>query len=163
MIKHIYIILLLLTIISCNKKEDFNSSLTKYVNIDRVINTGSQFNGMSTEFAFTIFNDYVLLNPQLTNDGFSIKVYDIKKNNFTQNYFKVNRCFTDTLKHYFGTQPWDIDADSFNIYALFGDRLLIIDRNNTNKTYLTNLKEPYQKLKVFRKELFLWRAYNFTL
>lgn len=160
MLKKILIGLLFLTIISCNKKEDNSHLLSKYIQIDHVIKTGFQFKGMRTGFAFAVYNNQVFLNPVLTNKGLKTMVYNLNNKKFALEFFKLDKSVTDTIMYQ--TVPDDIEVNKNNIFALFGKYLLVIDKNNSNNTYVTNLTEPYQKLKAFDSTLIIYRAYNFN-
>jgi hypothetical protein len=158
--KKILLCLLCLTIISCNKKEDNSNLLSKYIQIDKVINTGCEYKGGRTSFLIALYKDDVYMKPQLTGDGLRINVYNQKNKKMIIKHFKLHKSINDTLKHY--SEPYDIEVTNQYIYTLFIDYLIVIDKYNSDNTYLTNLKEPFQSLKVFGNDLFLSRAFDFS-
>jgi hypothetical protein len=161
MLKKVLIGLLFLTIISCNKKEDNSHLLSKYIQVDKVINTGCEFKGGLTGFLIAVNNDEISMKPQLTKEGLMMNVYNIKNNTMKSEIYKLSQSITDTLKYNY--EPLDMEVNDKNIYALFGKFLLVIDKCNSNNTYLTNLIDDYQKLKVFGSSITLCRSYQFKV
>lgn len=160
MLRKILFGLLLLTLVSCNKQEDNSKLLSKYIQVDRVINTGCEFKGGARGFLISVDGDQISMRPLLTEKGLRINVYDAKKNTMRVEHYQFNQSILDTLQYF--SYPLDLEVNKDNIFALFNKYILVIDKNNSKNTYLISLKEPFEKLKKFGNELILCRAYDFA-
>jgi len=159
MSKWIIIGLLIFTLISCEEKEDNSKLLSKYIQIEKIINIGAEFKGGPPNFLIAINNDEIFMKPELSSNGFKLNVYNQKSNKMTVLQYNLNKSIRDTLKYNF--DPNDFDINKEYIYAVFTNKLLVIDRINPVNTYLIDLKERFHKIKAIKNELILCRAYDY--
>jgi hypothetical protein len=160
MLKWIIMGLLIITLVSCDKKEDNSKLLSNYIQIEKVINIGAEYKGGSPNFLIAINNDEIFMKPELTAKGLGMNVYNQKHNKMKHITFNLSKAISDTLQYC--SEPLDFDVSEKNIYAMFSHYLLVIDRNDSNNTYLNDLKEGFQKLKVSGNTIILCRAYKFS-
>lgn len=154
--------IILLALNGCSKKDDNSRLITKYIQIDRIINTGCQFEGTASDLKFAVFQNKIFTYPTLSEGCLELKLYDIKSEKFSIKSFALRPSITDSIKYYIGKAPSDIDVNSRFVFLLYDRFLLAINKCEPKNSYLTYFGEPFQNLKVLNGKIMLWRAYDYN-